>query len=109
MGILDNFWICEQKQKYLRNKSYFYDVILWVELYMYWIVGQVKKCNMLMELVLLFIVESVFDLYVMFGVNVVGIWQIILSIGCNYGLKQICSYDVCCDVVVFIIVVLDMM
>lgn len=39
MGILENDWICEQKQKYLCNKSYFYDVILWVELYMYWIVG----------------------------------------------------------------------
>lgn len=62
-----------------------------------------------MELVLLFIVESVFDFYVMFGVNVVGIWQIILSMGCNYGLKQICNYDVCCDVVVLIIVVLNMM
>lgn len=64
---------------------------------------------MFMELVLLFIVESVFDFYVMFGVNVVGIWQIILSMGCNYGLKQICNYDVCCDVVVLIIVVLNMM
>lgn len=62
-----------------------------------------------MELVLLFIVESVFDFYVMFGVNVVGIWQIILSMGCNYGLKQICNYDVCRDVVVLIIVVLNMM
>lgn len=62
-----------------------------------------------MELVLLFIVESVFDFYVTFGVNVVGIWQIISSTGRNYGLKQIRNYDARRDVVVLIIVALNMM
>ncbi|VDA27233.1 Membrane-bound lytic murein transglycosylase D [Klebsiella pneumoniae] len=61
MGIPDNPRIREQKQKYLRNKSYLHDVTLRAEPYMYWIAGQVKKRNMPMELVLLPIVESAFD------------------------------------------------
>lgn len=58
MGIPENNRIREQKQKYLRNKSYLHDVTLRAEPYMYWIAGQVKKRNMPMELVLLPIVES---------------------------------------------------
>ena len=58
MGIPENSRIREQKQKYLRNKSYLHDVTLRAEPYMYWIAGQVKKRNMPMELVLLPIVES---------------------------------------------------
>ncbi len=53
MGIPENDRIREQKQKYLRNKSYLHDVTLRAEPYMYWIAGQVKKRNMPMELVLL--------------------------------------------------------
>lgn len=58
MGIPENDRIREQKQKYLRNKSYLHDVTLRAEPYMYWIAGQVKKRNMPMELVLLPIVEA---------------------------------------------------
>ena len=38
MGIPDNSRIREQKNKYLRNKSYLHDVTLRAEPYMYWIV-----------------------------------------------------------------------
>ncbi|MDU1757339.1 MAG: lytic transglycosylase, partial [Citrobacter sp.] len=41
MGIPENDRIREQKQKYLRNKSYLHDVTLRAEPYMYWIAGQV--------------------------------------------------------------------
>ncbi len=81
MGIPDNPRIREQKQKYLRNKSYLHDVTLRAEPYMYWIAGQVKKRNMPMELVLLPIVESAFDPHATSGANAAGIWQIIPSTG----------------------------
>ncbi|MDK7111371.1 hypothetical protein QP395_11375, partial [Corynebacterium amycolatum] len=42
MGIPEHSRIREQKQKYLRNKSYLHDVTLRAEPYMYWIAGQVK-------------------------------------------------------------------
>lgn len=98
MGIPENSRIREQKQKYLRNKSYLHDVTLRAEPYMYWIAGQVKKRNMPMELVLLPIVESAFDPHATSGANAAGIWQIIPSTGRNYGLKQTRNYDARRDV-----------
>lgn len=109
MGIPDNPRIREQKQKYLRNKSYLHDVTLRAEPYMYWIAGQVKKRNMPMELVLLPIVESAFDPHATSGANAAGIWQIIPSTGRNYGLKQTRSYDARRDVVASTTAALDMM
>ncbi|HDS7851264.1 TPA: murein transglycosylase D [Enterobacter kobei] len=109
MGIPDNNRIREQKQKYLKNKSYLHDVTLRAEPYMYWIAGQVKKRNMPMELVLLPIVESAFDPHATSGANAAGIWQIIPSTGRNYGLKQTRSYDARRDVVASTTAALDMM
>lgn len=109
MGIPENSRIREQKQKYLRNKSYLHDVTLRAEPYMYWIAGQVKKRNMPMELVLLPIVESAFDPYATSGANAAGIWQIIPSTGRNYGLKQTRNYDARRDVVASTTAALDMM
>ncbi|MDJ7538310.1 murein transglycosylase D [Salmonella enterica] len=109
MGIPENSRIREQKQKYLRNKSYLHDVTLRAEPYMYWIAGQVKKRNMPMELVLLPIVESAFDPRATSGANAAGIWQIIPSTGRNYGLKQTRNYDARRDVVASTTAALDMM
>lgn len=109
MGIPENSRIREQKQKYLRNKSYLHDVTLRAEPYMYWIAGQVKKRNMPMELVLLPIVESAFDPHATSGANAAGSWQIIPSTGRNYGLKQTRNYDARRDVVASTTAALDMM
>lgn len=109
MGIPENSRIREQKQKYLRNKSYLHDVTLRAEPYMYWIAGQVKKRNMPMELVLLPIVESAFAPHATSGANAAGIWQIIPSTGRNYGLKQTRNYDARRDVVASTTAALDMM
>ena len=99
MGIPENSRIREQKQKYLRNKSYLHDVTLRAEPYMYWP----------MELVLLPIVESAFDPHATSGANAAGIWQIIPSTGRNYGLKQTRNYDARRDVVASTTAALDMM
>ena len=109
MGIPENNRIREQKQKYLRNKSYLHDVTVRAEPYMYWIAGQVKKRNMPMELVLLPIVESAFDPHATSGANAAGIWQIIPSTGRNYGLKQTSSYDARRDIVASTTAALNMM
>lgn len=109
MGIPENARIREQKQKYLRNKSYLHDVTVRAEPYMYWIAGQVKKRNMPMELVLLPIVESAFDPHATSGANAAGIWQIIPSTGRNYGLKQTRSYDARRDIVASTTAALNMM
>jgi membrane-bound lytic murein transglycosylase D len=109
MGIPDNPRIREQKTKYLRNKSYLHDVTLRAEPYMYWIVEQIQKRKMPMELVLLPIVESAFDPHATSSANAAGIWQIVATTGKNYGLKQNQWYDGRRDVVASTKVALDMM
>ncbi len=109
MGIPENNRIREQKQKYLKNKSYLHDVTLRAEPYMYWIAGQVKKRNMPMELVLLPIVESAFNPHATSAASAAGIWQIIPSTGRNYGLKQTRNYDARRDVVASTTAALNMM
>ncbi|CAH0284866.1 murein transglycosylase D [Erwinia aphidicola] len=109
MKVPDNYRIREQKQKYLKNKSYLHDVTLRAEPYMYWIVEQIKQRKMPMELVLLPIVESAFDPHATSSANAAGIWQIVPQTGKNYGLKQTQWYDGRRDVVASTKVALDMM
>ncbi len=61
MKIPDNYRVREQRNYYLKNKSYLHDVTLRAEPYMYWIVRQIKQRDMPMELVLVPIVESAFN------------------------------------------------
>ena len=109
MEVPENTRIREQKQKYLRNKSYLHDVTLRAEPYMYWIVEQIKQRKMPMELVLLPIVESAFNPHATSAANAAGIWQIVPSTGRNYGLKQNQWYDGRRDIVASTRAVLDMM
>jgi len=109
MEVPENPRIREQKQKYLRNKSYLHDVTLRAEPYMYWIVEQIKQRKMPMELVLLPIVESAFNPHATSAANAAGIWQIVPSTGRNYGLKQNQWYDGRRDIVASTRAVLDMM
>lgn len=109
MEVPENYRIREQKQKYLKDKSYLHDVTLRAEPYMYWIVEQIKKRKMPMELVLLPIVESAFDPRATSSANAAGIWQIVPQTGRNYGLKQNQWYDGRRDVVASTRVALDMM
>lgn len=109
MKVPENSRIREQKQKYLKNKSYLHDVTLRAEPYMYLIVEQIKKRNMPMELVLLPIVESAFDPHATSSANAAGLWQIVPSTGRNYGLKQNQWYDGRRDVVASTKAALDMM
>ena len=109
MKVPENSRIREQKQKYLKNKSYLHDVTLRAEPYMYLIVEQIKKRKMPMELVLLPIVESAFDPHATSSANAAGLWQIVPSTGRNYGLKQNQWYDGRRDVVASTKAALDMM
>ncbi|PVZ78169.1 murein transglycosylase D [Serratia sp. S1B] len=109
MEVPENSRIREQKSKYLKHKSYLHDVTLRAEPYMYWIVEQIKKRNMPMELVLLPIVESAFDPHATSHANAAGLWQIVPKTGRHYGLKNNQWYDGRRDVVASTTAALDMM
>ncbi|MFI8417528.1 murein transglycosylase D [Serratia sp. NPDC078593] len=109
MKVPENSRIREQKRKYLKSKSYLHDVTLRAEPYMYWIVEQIKKRDMPMELVLLPIVESAFNPHATSSANAAGLWQIMPRTGRNYGLKNNQWYDGRRDVVASTRAALDML
>ncbi|WP_118986771.1 murein transglycosylase D [Photorhabdus sp. CRCIA-P01] len=98
MEIPDNYRVREQRNYYLKNKSYLHDVTLRAEPYMYWIVRQIKQRDMPMELVLVPIVESAFNPHATSRAKAAGLWQIIPDTGRNYGLTQDKWYDARRDV-----------
>ncbi|ERT13730.1 murein transglycosylase D [Photorhabdus temperata] len=98
MQIPDNYRVREQRNYYLKNKSYLHDVTLRAEPYMYWIVRQIKQRDMPMELVLVPIVESAFNPHATSRAKAAGLWQIVPDTGRNYGLTQDKWYDARRDV-----------
>ncbi|TDB55621.1 murein transglycosylase D [Photorhabdus luminescens] len=98
MKIPDNYRVREQRNYYLKNKSYLHDVTLRAEPYMYWIVRQIKQRDMPMELVLVPIVESAFNPHATSRAKAAGLWQIVPDTGRNYGLTQDKWYDARRDV-----------
>lgn len=109
MQIPNNARVREQRAKYLKGKSYLYDIAKKAEPYLYWIVSEVKQRQMPMELVLLPIVESAFNPHATSSANAAGIWQIIASTARSYGLKQNKWYDGRRDFVASTKTALDMM
>ncbi len=93
MQIPENHRIYQQKQKVLKNKGNLQSITLQAEPYMYWIVEQIKKRNMPMEIVLLPIMESAFNPHATSPANAAGLWQIVPHTGRRYGLKKNQWYD----------------
>ncbi|WP_036772059.1 murein transglycosylase D [Photorhabdus australis] len=109
MKFPDNYRVREQRNYYLKHKSYLHDVTLRAEPYMYWIVGQIKQRDMPMELVLVPIVESAFNPHATSRAKAAGLWQIVPDTGRNYGLTQDKWYDARRDVAASTTAALDLL
>ncbi|AOM42708.1 murein transglycosylase D [Xenorhabdus hominickii] len=109
MEIPDNSKVREQQNYYLKHKSHLQNVTLRAEPYIYWIVDQLDKRHMPMELVLLPIVESAFNPHATSYAQAAGLWQIIPSTGRHYGLTQDKWYDARRDVAASTTAALDML
>ncbi len=69
------------------------------ELYLHYIVNELQKRNMPLELALLPVVESAFEPYAYSRARAAGLWQFISGTGQRFGLKQNWWYDGRRDVV----------
>jgi len=69
------------------------------ELYLHYIVSELQKRNMPLELALLPVVESAFEPYAYSRARAAGLWQFISGTGQRFGLKQNWWYDGRRDVV----------
>lgn len=95
----DNRRIAVELEWYAKNQSYLNRTFLRAERYLHYIVEEVEKRNIPMEMALLPVVESAFDPFAYSHGRASGIWQFIPGTGKMYGLKQDWWYDGRRDVV----------
>jgi len=73
---------------YSEHPVYTYRMFERTKRYIYYVVQEVKKRNMPMEIALLPIIESAYNPIARSNMKAVGLWQFIPSTGRNYGLEQ---------------------
>ena len=88
-----------QKAWYLKHPEYMKRVVTRAQPFLYYIVDEIEKRDMPMELVLLPIVESAFDPFAYSHGRAAGMWQFIPGTGKRFGMEQTWWYDGRRDVV----------
>ncbi|WP_445426380.1 LysM peptidoglycan-binding domain-containing protein [Alishewanella sp. HL-SH06] len=91
--------IVEQRNFYTDNQAYLDKVAGRAQPFLYYIVQELEKRQMPLELALLPIVESAFDPLATSPANAVGMWQFMPVTGKRFGLAQNTWYDGRRDVV----------
>ncbi|MEW6999192.1 LysM peptidoglycan-binding domain-containing protein [Colwelliaceae bacterium BS250] len=97
--IPQNKQVIAQRNWYAKHDSYMDRVAKRSEPFIYYIVEELEKHNMPMELVLLPIVESAYDPFAYSHGSASGMWQFLSGTGKDFGLKQDWWYDGRRDVV----------
>ncbi|MDG1734121.1 MAG: LysM peptidoglycan-binding domain-containing protein [Thalassotalea sp.] len=97
--IPQNSKVIAQRNWYAKHDSYMDRVAKRSEPFIYYIVEELEKHNMPMELVLLPIVESAYDPFAYSHGSASGMWQFLSGTGKDFGLKQDWWYDGRRDVV----------
>lgn len=97
--IPDNKRVQAQKKWYLKHPKYMERVSKRARPFLHYIVEEIEKNQLPLELVLLPIVESAFDPFAYSHGRAAGMWQFIPSTGKRFGMKQSWWYDGRRDVV----------
>ena len=90
---LDSPLVARHEAWFLNHPDYFQRMIERSRLYLYFIVEEIDKRNMPMEVALLPMIESAYNPAAYSRARAVGIWQFMPSTGKRYGLKQNWWYD----------------
>lgn len=85
--------IVEQRNFYSSHQGYLDRVAVRAQPFLYYIVQELEKRNMPLELALLPIVESAFDPFAHSHARASGMWQFMPATGKRFGLKQNFWYD----------------
>jgi membrane-bound lytic murein transglycosylase D len=83
----------QQLRWYAANPDYLQRAFSRADLYLYYIVTELERRGMPLELALLPVVESAFEPYAYSRASASGLWQFIPGTGSKYGLKQDWWYD----------------
>ncbi len=85
--------LLSQRNWYVKHQTYLDRVAKRAEPFLYYIVQELEKHNMPVELALLPIVESAFDPFAYSHGRASGMWQFIPNTGKRFGMKQNWWYD----------------
>ena len=91
--IPENSRLISQRNWYAKHPSYLDRVAKRAEPFLYYIVQELEKNNMPLELTLLPIVESAFDPFAYSHGRASGMWQFVPGTGKRFGMKQNWWYD----------------
>ena len=90
---IDSPLVARHEAWFLNHPDYFQRMIERSRLYLYFIVEEIDKRNMPMEVALLPMIESAYNPVAYSRARAVGIWQFMPSTGKHYGLQQNWWYD----------------
>ncbi len=91
--IPQNNRVIMQRNQYVKHPSYLTRVAKRAEPFLYYIVDELEKNNIPVELALLPVVESAFDPFAYSHGSASGMWQFVPSTGTRFGMKQNWWYD----------------
>ena len=83
----------QQLSNYVNNQAYFDHIVERAEPFLFWIVSEIEKRELPMELALIPIVESTFNPNAYSPEHAVGLWQFIAPTARSFGLQQDWWYD----------------
>jgi membrane-bound lytic murein transglycosylase D len=92
-NVPENNRILAQRNWYVKHPSYLTRVAKRAEPFLYYIVEELEKNNVPIELALLPIVESAFDPFAYSHGRASGMWQFVPDTGTRFGMKQNWWYD----------------
>jgi membrane-bound lytic murein transglycosylase D len=89
----DHHAVDQELHWFASNPDYLQRAFGRADLYLYYIVTELERRNMPLEIALLPVVESAFEPYAYSRASASGLWQFIPGTGSKYGLKQDWWYD----------------
>lgn len=98
-NIPQNNRVIVQRNWYIKHSSYLTRIAKRAEPFLYYIVEELEKNNVPLELALLPVVESAFDPFAYSHGRASGMWQFVPATGTRFGMKQNWWYDGRRDVV----------
>ncbi len=93
VNVPENNRIKAERERILRNPQAFETITLRSEPYVYYIINQLRKNNLPVELALIPLIESAYDPLATSPAQAAGLWQFVPITAKEYGLKQSSHFD----------------
>lgn len=93
VNVPENSRVKAERERLLRNPQGFESIALRSEPYVYYIISQLRKNNLPVELALIPLIESAYDPLATSPAQAAGLWQFVPVTAKEYGLKKSISFD----------------